>query len=223
MAMAPARWAMAVSALTTRSMPLAPWSVLRRSAETSPTICVRSEDWTPSIREVNLLNGLDAILRKIEFSCGIAYGTLSNPQTIDKTATELKIAQQRSYATITDTQKSLQDALEQLLWAMDTWATLNKLAPSGIYSTAYDWDDSIVVDSDAQKQSDLALVDKNLMSGWEFRMRNFGEDEETAKQKIADANAIDEKGQIGLEAARLELEQLRKTAGVTEGANVTNA
>jgi A118 family predicted phage portal protein len=143
------------------------------------------QEWAPNLRDVNILNGLDAILRRIEFTCGLSYGTLSNPQSVDKTATELKISQQRYYATITDTQKALQNALEQLLYAMDIWASLNKLAPKGAYSAVYDFDDSVIVDKDAQFKQDMQLVNGNIMSKVEFRMRNFGEDEATAKAKIA--------------------------------------
>lgn len=146
-------------------------------------------DWSPTLREQNILNGLDAILRRIEFECGLAYGTLSNPQSVDKTATELKISNQRSYATITDTQKALQNALEQLIWAMDIWATLGNLAPRGNYATAYDFDDSIVVDKDMQFQQDLRLISSRVMGRVEFRMRNLGEDEATAKKKIAEIDA----------------------------------
>jgi A118 family predicted phage portal protein len=147
------------------------------------------EEWSPDIREQSILNGLDAILRRIEFSSGIAYGTLSNPATVDKTATELKIAQQRSFATVTDTQKALQDCLEDLLYAMDIWVTLSNLVPKGQVDVAYDWDDSVIVDRDAQFTQDLRLVTTTIMSKVEFRMRNFGEDLETATQKIADASS----------------------------------
>jgi A118 family predicted phage portal protein len=143
------------------------------------------EDWTPSLREVNILNGLDAILRKIEFVCGLAYGTLSNPATIDKTATELKISQQRSYATIADTQKALEDCLEDLIDAMDVWATLGKLAPVGVYDAVFDWDDSIIVDKDTQFQQDMRLVTAGLMSKAKFLMRNFGMDEATAQTELS--------------------------------------
>jgi A118 family predicted phage portal protein len=144
------------------------------------------EEWSPEFREASITSGLDTILKKIEYNCGLAYGTLSDPQSIEKTATELKMSKQRSYATITDTQKALQDALEQLLWAMDTWCTIAKLAPMGSYTTVYDFDDSVVTDKDLQFQQDIRLVTAGLMSKWEFRMRNFGEDEKTAKQRIAD-------------------------------------
>jgi A118 family predicted phage portal protein len=147
------------------------------------------EDWTPTLREVNILNGLDAILRKIEFTCGLAYGTLSNPATIDKTATELKISQQRSYATITDTQKALQNALEQLLYAMDIWATLGNLAPRGTYAANYDFDDSVITDSEVQMQQDRQTSSMGAMPKYIFLMRNYGLDELTAKQWVADNQA----------------------------------
>jgi len=84
-----------------------------------------------------------------------------------------------------DCQKALQNALDQLLYAMDTWATLNKLSPKGKYSVTYDWDDSVIVDKDAQFTNDLRLVTGRLMSDVEFRMRNFGEDEKTAIKMLA--------------------------------------
>ena len=134
------------------------------------------------------MKGLDAILKRIEFVCGLAYGTISDPNAVDR-RTEIKIAssKQRSYATIVDTQKALQGALEQLLWAMDTWATIGRLAPRGAYQTAFTFDDSVVVDTDARFQQDMRLVTAGLMSKVEFRVRNFKESEAVAKAKIAEA------------------------------------
>ena len=165
--------------------PILPNKRLYRTLETGSAEGELFEEWSPNFREQNLLAGLEAILRKVEFACGLAYGTLSNPQTIDKTATELMISQQRSYIVVSDTQKSLEQALEQLLWAMDTWTTLSKLAPAGAYSATYSWDDSIVVDREAMFTQDLRLVTSQIMGRLEFRMRNMGEDEATAKKQLA--------------------------------------
>jgi A118 family predicted phage portal protein len=165
--------------------PVLPNKRLYRTIEANDIEKNLFEDWSPTLREESILAGLDAILRKVEFSCGLAYGTLSNPATVDKTATELKISQQRSYATITDTQKALQDALEQLLYAMDVWATLNSLAPIGTFEAVYDFDDSVIVDKDVQFQQDMRLVSSRLMGDVEFRMRNFGESEEQARKMLA--------------------------------------
>lgn len=147
------------------------------------------EEWTPTLREINLLNGLDAILRKIEFNCGLSYGVISNPDTVQLTATEIKSAKQRYYTTVTDIQKSLQDALDSLLYAMDVWASIYNLAPIGTYTTTYSWDDSIVSDADTQYQQDSQTVTMNAMPKYIFLMRNYGLSEVDAKKWVAETQA----------------------------------
>lgn len=145
------------------------------------------KEWSPTLREKNILNGLDAVLKKIEFTTGLAYGTVSDPTSVDKTATEIKISRQRTYSTITDVQKAIKDVLVKTIEAADVYATLYNLAPRGEYATAFEFDDSTIVDKDAQFTQDLRLVQQGLMSRTEFRVRNMGEDEETAKARIQDA------------------------------------
>lgn len=141
-------------------------------------------DWSPNIRQKDILASLDAVLKRIEYTCGLAYGTLSNPTVIEKTATEIKMSKQRTYATIVDTQKELERALTHLLYAMDVWTTIGNLAPKGIYEAAFQFDDSIVTDTETQFQQDLYLVAQGLMSRVEFRMRNFRESERMAEEAL---------------------------------------
>lgn len=147
------------------------------------------EAWSPEFREAAIKAGLNDVKREIEFLVGLAYGTLSDPQVEAKTATEVKTSQQRSYATITDTQKALETALDDLLYAMDVLVTLNELAPPGAYEAAYDFDDSVVVDKDAQFQQDLRLVQLGLMSRVEFLMRNFRLTKDAAREKLSEIQA----------------------------------
>jgi len=58
------------------------------------------------------------------------------------------------------------------------------LAPKGKYSVSFDFDDSIEADRKTQFEEKQALVNAGIMAPWEFRMWYFGEDEETAKEKI---------------------------------------
>lgn len=152
------------------------------------------KEWSPTLREQNILAGLDAILKQIEFGCGLAYGTISNPQTVDKTATEIKISRQRTYATVTDVQKSLTGALDDLLYAIDIWATLANLAPRGAYEATYEFDDSVISDKDTQFSHDTQAVGMQAMSKLEWRMRNYGESEAVAKKMLAmvDAEQVQE-------------------------------
>lgn len=159
------------------------------------------KEWTPTLREQNILKGLDAILKKIEFTCGLAYGTISDPQSVEKTATEITAAKQRSAATIVDVQKALETALENLLYAIDIWVTLEKLAPRGKYNTEYTFDDSLVVDSATQFAQDLQLVTARLIPKYVWLMRNFHLDEAAAKKMVAEVQAenpdpmLDEEGE----------------------------
>ena len=145
------------------------------------------KDWTPTLREQNILNGLNSILTKIEDVCGLARGTFSEVQSEAKTATELKILRQRSYATIADTQKALQNALEDMVYAMDVLCTLYSLAPAGKYDMSFEFDDSIVTDRAAEFIEKQQLVTMNIMQPWEYRMWYFGETEEQAKAAVGES------------------------------------
>ena len=169
--------------------PKLPNKRLYRTLETGSAEGELFKEWSPTLREQNILNGLEAILKKVEFQCGLAYGTLSDPNTIDKTATEIISTKQRSAATVVDCQKALQSTLDQLLYAMDTWATLNKLAPKGKYSVTYDFDDSVVIDKESQMMQDRQTVSMQAMPKWMFLVRNYGMDEASAKKQIAEVTA----------------------------------
>ena len=118
--------------------------------------------FAPAIRDENFINGFNAILRRIEFNVGLAYGTLSDPNTVDKTAEEIKASKQRSYSTVSDIQKSLQTALEQLVYAMNVMAQLSGLSGRKKYEMSFDWDDSIVID----KEQELASMQQDAVAGF---------------------------------------------------------
>lgn len=143
------------------------------------------QDWTPILREENILNGLNAILRKIEYNCGLAYGTLSDVQDTDKTAEEIRASKQRSYATVADIQQALKTALKDLIYGMDVLCTLYQLAPGGSYDVSFEFDDSIVADRKTEFAEKQQLVTAGIMQPWEFRMWYFGESEEDAKRAVS--------------------------------------
>ena len=140
------------------------------------------EDWTPTLREENIISGLNTILRKIEFNVGLAYGTLSDVNYADKTAEEIRSSKERSYVHVCDIQNALKTALSDLIYAMDVLATLYSLAPQGEYDISFEFDDSIVADRRVEFTEKMQLVSAGIMQAWEFRMWYFGEDEKTMKE-----------------------------------------
>lgn len=154
--------------------------------------------WSPALRDSNYMSGMNRLLIQIEDACCLSRGTLSDPSEIAKSATEIKIMKQRSYATITDIQKSLQSALDDLAYAMYCIATLYELAPDGKYTTTYVWDDSIIVDAEAERIRDQQEVSQGLMLPYEYRMKWYGEDEATAKKKLGELEDITDDEILGL-------------------------
>lgn len=148
------------------------------------------KEFSPQIRNENYQTGLDEILRKIEFNCSLAYGTLSNAQNTDKTAEEIRASKQRSYAAVSDIQSALEECLNDIAYAMDVWCTLMKLAPAGDYALNTEWNDSILADGTKEFQERMSMVSAGIIQPWEMRVWYFGEDEETAKEKCRQENEL---------------------------------
>lgn len=151
--------------------------------------------FSPSIRDVSIINGLNQLFMRIEDLCGLARGTVSDPNMEARTAYELKIVKQRSYATIADNQKALEGCLKDVIRAMDVYASLYNLAPEGEYEVSFEWDDSIITDTEQQMNERRMLLNDGIMSKAEFREWYFGETKEQAEaavKAIADEQAMEQ-------------------------------
>ena len=150
------------------------------------------ETFSPEIRDTSLFNGLDALLRDIEFLSGLAYGTLSRMQEMAKTATEIKAARQRSYSTVSAIQKALKTALENHLEAMEMLCDIYSLAPRDKVEQSIDFGDLLIVDNEYEQKVWLQEVSAGIMSPVEYRMKRYGETEEQAKAALPNSFEGDE-------------------------------
>lgn len=137
--------------------------------------------FSPAIRDTSLFNGLNQLLRRIEFNCNLSYGTLSDPQNEAKTAEEIKMSRQRSYSAICEIQKSLEDALRHLIWVLDYYAGLYNLAPVGEYEATFNWGDGVLTDTGVEYTQLKALVDSGILKPEKLVSWYFGISEEEAK------------------------------------------
>lgn len=137
--------------------------------------------FSPDIRADDFLKGYNKILQRIEFVCGLAYGTISDPNDVAKTATEIKISKQRSYATVTAIQESIEQALTGLIEAMNQWADLMKL-PGGSYDVKFEFGDSVVTDLAAESAIRMQEVAAGLLKPEEYIKWRYGfKDDEQAR------------------------------------------
>ena len=153
--------------------------------------------FAPALRDTSIIHGLNTIFMRIEDATGLSRGTLSDvTQQEAKTATELKILKQRSYATNSDIQMALQDALEDVVYVMDVYCTLYNVTPDGEYEVSFEWDDSIIVDSESELSKRITLMQNGLASKLETRMWYFGETENQARTAL---QQIDEEARQAME------------------------
>lgn len=160
------------------------------------------ETFSPEFRDGALYNGLQAILKQIEFQVGLSYGTISDPQSVDKTATEIRNSKQRMYVTVDSIQKALESVFDTLIYGMNVYATLYNLAPAGAYEVSYDWGDSVLYDEDAKEKeraNDRQDVAMGTFNDWEYRAKWRHEDEDTAKRMLPRMEDMTEPGQEEVE------------------------
>lgn len=144
----------------------------------------------PQIRGDAIYRGFQNTLRRVEFNIGLSYGDISDPQTIEKTATEIRSSKQRKYVLVSSIQAALAHTFDSLIYAMDVYASLYGLAPAGDYEATYDWGDSILDDQETKDKEfsrDLQLTSAGVMNPWELRAKYFNEDEDTAKAALPTA------------------------------------
>ena len=140
--------------------------------------------FSPSIRDTSLLNGLNRLLMMIEDLSGLSRGTLSDAPLEARTATELRILRQRTYATIADNQAALERCLRDVVRAMDKYASIYNLAPEGEYELSFEWDDSILTDRSQEMTERLELMSQGIVGKAEVRQWYTGETEAQAKAAI---------------------------------------
>lgn len=142
------------------------------------------KEFSPTLRDEGFIRGLNKIKQEIEFQCNLAYGTISDPNTVDKTATEINASKQRSYASISQMQNSLEKALKHLVYILDVYCDLYELAPAGEYEVSAEWDDSIIVDTESEQRIRLQETNLGLGSKLDYLMWRYGLTEEQAQEKL---------------------------------------
>lgn len=161
------------------------------------------QEFSPEFRDEPLYRGFQNILKQIEFNVGLSYGTISDPQTIEKTATEIRNSKQRMYVTVNSIQKELDHTFDSLIYAMDVYASLYSLTPEGNYTATYDWGDSVLDDAESKEReraNDRQDLAAGIMNDWEYRSKWYGEDEQTAKAMLPKAEEmVDDAGESEIE------------------------
>lgn len=138
------------------------------------------QEYAPAIRYEAQFKGLNKQLQLIELLVGLAPGTLSEMQDVEKTATEIKNGKQRSYHTVNAMQQAWQRGFEGLIEAMRTLAVLYDIVPDGETELNCSWGDGVLEDTEAEYQRRWAMCVSGKLKTEDFLQWYFGCSKEEA-------------------------------------------
>jgi A118 family predicted phage portal protein len=123
--------------------------------------------------------GVQTALNLVSWKCGLGVKRYSFQDVTVRTATEVISSRSDTYQNLCKHELLIESALIGLVSALADIEDLGELDTSIVF------DDSILQDSDAQRERDRQDVRDGIMKLWEYRVKWYGEDEETAKAVLA--------------------------------------
>lgn len=145
------------------------------------------EAFAPAIRDNSLFNGLDHYLKVVEMNVELSYGTFSDPQSVEKTAEEVKTSKQRSFSAVSNMQGAWDEGIRDLVYAMYVYAILYGLTPIGTYDVSINWGDGILEDINIEFQRRWQMVLGGKLKPEKFMAWYFGCSEEEALEMMPPA------------------------------------
>lgn len=131
--------------------------------------------------------GINKSLALLSKKCGLGSDRYSFEHGNVKTATEIISDKSDLFQNLKKHELVLESAIYDMVKAI---ALL--LGLSTEIEITINFDDSIIEDSNAEKQRDLQEVRDGIMHKWEYRVKHYGESEDEAKKMIPDNKSDDE-------------------------------
>jgi len=138
----------------------------------------KPDTFDPQIRAQEHELGINKALDLLSFKCGLGTGRYKFENGTVKTATEVISEKSDLYQSLKKHEIVLNSALTGMVKA------IGRLKGVSIDKVNIDFDDSIIQDKVSERQTDRQDVAMGVMPLWEYRMKWYGEDEETAKANI---------------------------------------
>lgn len=138
------------------------------------------EVFDPAFRDFT--NRLQELYKRLEHEIGTSYGIISEVQTNNATATEIRKAMYDTFTIVDDMRSNIEKGLEDFFYACDVLANAYNLSAMGEYQISYDWDYSLIEDSQQTFNQLTIGVDKGVIKSEE--LRNWMKPTETMEQSI---------------------------------------
>ena len=112
---------------------------------------------------------LQELYKRLEHEIGTSYGILSEVNTQNATATEIKRAMFDTFTIVDDMRSNIEKAMEDFFYACNVLANAYNLSPQGEYELGFDWSYALLEDTNDEFDHLMAGVNKNVISDAELR------------------------------------------------------
>lgn len=154
------------------------------------------QEYSPALRTAEQVAAFQEILRRIEISCKLGKGTLSNLEDSRMTATQYQGGKKVLYTTVDSFESELEAKYKDTAWLFAYLLSAYERVPFNP-DIVVSYNDAARKDPDQMRTAAIQELQAGVISKAEYRMRIFGEDEATAAQKVPAASAPDLGGLFG--------------------------
>lgn len=138
----------------------------------------------PTLRTAAQNEMFQQILRRIELTCNIGKGTISDMESVQQTATQYSGGRQELYAIIDRIEDEIEVKYQQCANVFAYMAAAYGLGSNDSHITVTWNDDATRKDAVQAKQLEMQEISVGIRDKWEYRRDFFGEDEITAKANV---------------------------------------
>ena len=135
----------------------------------------------PTLRTAAQNEMLQQIFRRIELTCNLGKGTISDMESQIQTATQYNGGRQELYAIVDKIEDEIEVKYQQCADVLAHMAAAFKLGANDAKITITWNDDQTRKDITAAKQMAIQEITTGVKNKWEYRRDFYGEDEATAK------------------------------------------
>ena len=143
------------------------------------------EEFSPAIRDSSYFARLQELYQRLEKEVGTSRGILSEVETRNATATEIKKAMYDTFTICDDMRTNIEKAMDDFFYACNVLANAYNLSPQGEYELDFDWSYSLLEDPQQEFNQMIQCESKGIISKVEIRQwMNPDETLEEAEKKI---------------------------------------
>ena len=143
------------------------------------------EVFDPAYRDYTIR--LQELYKRLEHEVGTSYGILSEFETQNATATEIKKSLYDTFALCDDIRSNIEKGLDDFFYSCNVLANAYNLTPQGEYLVKFDWSYSLLEDTQAEWNQMTYAQNKGIVSKVELRQWLFSDETlEESEKAIAE-------------------------------------